>query len=198
MLSITHKLIAQKVYDVLNSELGIKIDLEGLKHGSVAPDIYPSMLLMSHCMDGSIDLVHEAMDSILKETVPEKGKELEKFSVKLGIIVHFVSDYFCKAHNEKRYSNLLLHYVYERKLKVFFKRKIEACMPLVRLLKSEDWKTSGDIKSMLKDWNDEYNSLERSMMNDVIYSAGVSMIIALNIVSRCMENIGEERIRKIA
>ncbi|HYF75152.1 MAG TPA: zinc dependent phospholipase C family protein [Candidatus Nitrosocosmicus sp.] len=198
MLSDTHRLIAHNVFKVLQSELNIDVDYDSLRHGSVAPDIYPTMMFMSHSMKGSIGLVHEYIDSLYNNAVPDDRKGVEKFSYRLGVLVHFTSDYFCKAHNEKRYNNLVLHYLYERKLKRHFDKHIRNYKPFVGLIKPGDWGVAGSIKDFIREKHNEYCGLERSMSNDVMYSIGVSAIAVLNIVAHCVKNTNGGHLRKIA
>lgn len=192
MFSATHKQIAAKVFEELKSELDVVLDYDSLLFGSIAPDIYPSMLLMSHWKEGSIDLVHKHIDWLTANMLPDSSKSMEKFSFRLGIVIHFISDYFCKAHNEKRYNNLLIHFVYENKLRIYFEKRLKESTNS-DIIKVTNWKMITDIKDYIEIKIKEYNSLKRSLINDFTYSLNVSTAVALSILAICMANSNEDR-----
>lgn len=190
MFAVTHKMIAQKVFDALNEELGIVLDRKSLLHGSIAPDLYPSMLFKSHGKKSSFEFVQRKIQSLAEEVIPANRKGLSVFSLKLGIIIHFVSDYFCKAHNESRYDNMLLHYIYERKLKRYFSRWINEYHAAAAFKKLTSWKPCDNIVELIEEKHREYTSLKSSLSMDMEYSIYVSTQVALNLIYQCMINTG--------
>ncbi|MCX7708925.1 MAG: zinc dependent phospholipase C family protein [Clostridia bacterium] len=197
MLSDTHKLIAQSIFKTLQAELKINIDYGSFRHGCIAPDIYPSMMFMSHSFDGSIDLVNENIKYLCEHMLPGDKKSIKKFSFRLGVVIHFISDYFCKAHNDKRYDNLILHYIYERNLERFLKRRVKALelMPAVNAAVSN---MKGKISDFIYEKHLEYKKMRFSMSNDLKYTLSVSTSVALKIVSGCMAEVNNGLLREIA
>jgi hypothetical protein len=168
--------------------LNIAIDQKWLLNGSIVPDIHPFMMFIPHTKDKSLRIVQKNMDWLIERGIPNNKKDIEKFSYKLGIIIHFVSDYFCKAHNERKYDNLLIHYLYERKLKEYCTKHIKGSKPLKQVSKIKDWQLQGSIMEFIDEKHAEYNSLERGISDDMAYSLGVSTEVALCIVSYSIRN----------
>lgn len=185
MFSSTHKIIAGKVFEALKFELGAVLDLNSFKFGSIAPDIHPLMMLNSHCKKDSFEFVKKEIEELLSMPFPESQRGLKIFSYKLGIIVHFISDYFCKAHNDSRYTNMIFHYAYEHRLKRFFERRRDEVFNLSR---KGSWKTYDSVLELIEKKHMEYNALKRSMSKDMEYSIKVSAIASLKIVELCMAN----------
>lgn len=188
MLPFTHKLIADKVYEAIYEEFHIRVDIEGLKNGSVEPDKYPKKLFMKHKMKVSFHFIKEKIDEISGMEFPLSKEDVERFSFNLGIIIHFISDYFCQAHNDKIYNNIIKHLLYETNLEKYFLRRINTFNP-----KFENKKTGwncekGSISGYIAKKHTEYNSLKRTMTNDLVFSVSMSVIVALRIVSCCLEN----------
>ena len=51
------------------------------------------------------------------------NKYKKEFSRKLGMIMHYISDYFCRAHNTEYYrKNIVAHLKYEKRLAKVMKK----------------------------------------------------------------------------
>ncbi|MCX7921421.1 MAG: zinc dependent phospholipase C family protein [Clostridia bacterium] len=183
MLSATHKLIAKRVYEALKNELNVCVDLKSLCYGSIAPDIYPSMMILPHSKEGSLEFLHKNIEWLMEQPIPENKRDMKNFSFRLGIIVHFISDYFCSAHNEAKYNNLINHFIYERALKKVFARRMEKHS----VKPPYAWWSMGDIKGFIESNHREYTSAKKSMYGDMVHSLNNSIIVSLKIVSGCME-----------
>ncbi len=198
MLAETHKLIARYIYEALQRELNIDLNYNSFRHGSVAPDIYPFMLFMDHTPRGTMNLVERYMDQLSGSIWLENDKMIDKFSFKLGVVIHFVADYFCEAHNAKRYKNLFLHFAYERRLRDRFKRHMEKFIPLSVILNAGGWEIEGSLRDYITRRHNEYNSIKHSLYKDINYSLTVSMLVALNIAQRCLVNSDRTYLEKTA
>jgi hypothetical protein len=196
MLANTHKLISKKVSEIVKSELNISIDLSSFKSGSIAPDLYPKMRFKSHDFEG-VRFVLENIDALIKNGIPGKKKDIKKFSFRLGIITHFISDCFCKAHNGTK-RNFIIHYMYERRLKKYFIKKIKSHNPVICIPDYREWQSLSDIESFIDEKHQEYNSLSQSMSNDLIFSLEVSLSVILCMLSVCARNPNSELFSSVA
>lgn len=197
MLSVTHMLIAEKIYYSMRHELDLPVNREMLRYGSIIPDLYPSMFKMPHDIQGSRDFLTFCIDTLSEKELPRGKKDWDRFSWRLGIIIHFVSDYFCRAHNEKSMKGILAHFMYERKLSGYFKKHIG------RLDFSGKFK-SGDTcgqKSIFEyiglEWA-KYSRLSKCMHDDMFFSLKVSLGVAVYIANSCALRSGEALMRKSA
>lgn len=185
MFAATHKLIAIKITEIIKSELDIELDIKGLKSGSVAPDLHPSMMFMKHTKIDADRLVNENINRMIKGGFSKNKKDIKEFSFRMGIVLHFICDYFCMAHNDAKFNNMILHLKYESRLKKFFEKHIDEHIPSKF---TTDFITSDffdSIRSFIDEKYLEYNTIKRSMINDVKYSLEVSIMAALAIVSIC-------------
>jgi len=198
MFAASHKLIARSVYEILKDQLGITLDCRSLLSGSIAPDINPRMIFLPHTTNATMNIVKTNIDWLKDREIPVTKKDNAAFSYKLGIVIHFLSDYFCKAHNEKRYDNFLHHYIYERKLKIYLEKRMKKCKSLNEFLKPFDWQSGGDIYEFIGNKLQDYNSTERRMSEDIKYSMGVCAAVTLNIASCCISNTVSEILESVA
>lgn len=109
MYFFTHLFIAKALHQQLRGE--IELEQQAFLFGNIKPDL-PSPSRVHHTMENCLSTVLELADYLMTEEVP-----VEKFSVTLGEICHYVSDFFCYYHlNEEIHNKKLKHVIYEIKL----------------------------------------------------------------------------------
>lgn len=105
----THKIIANIVYKHILNKLNFKLDLQTFTYGNIQPDFDRSYIDCDHTLEDSLQLINYNTEELIKSEV-----SIKEFSLALGIICHFVCDYFC-LHHTKAYwkKDAVLHAVYE-------------------------------------------------------------------------------------
>ena len=182
MFSATHKMIADIVYAHIEKELGVKLDHKAFRRGSIAPDIRLSMRMIKHTRKGSYELVKKIGNDLILLDTPVSKAEMKMFSYKLGIIIHFLCDYFCTPHNDEKYKNLVKHLRYENKLRKFAFEPVSWNIPaLKQAVLDSMWKCS-NFEKIITDKSDEYRNCSTSFYNDLEFALIVSTITTLNIV----------------
>lgn len=118
----THKLMGENIIKYANSKSVYLINNSKFIWGNMKPDCVPKYTFMKHYFDESIDMViHKIMylSSLTLEDVYYK-MTIGKFSEELGVICHFLCDYFCAPHyyrwEFKSTSAVKHHMMYEKKL----------------------------------------------------------------------------------
>jgi hypothetical protein len=192
MFSATHKMIADIVYAHIERELGVKLDHKAFRNGSVAPDIRFSMRVIKHTRKGSFELVKRIGNDLILLETPVTKAEMKMFSYKLGIIMHFLCDYFCTPHNDIRYKNLIKHLRYENKLKKLAYHSGSWNMSAVNQAVLECmWKRS-DFERIILEKSDEYRNTDASFYKDLEFALVVSTITTLNIVRLSQARSGSQ------
>jgi hypothetical protein len=88
----------------------------------VKPDCVPKYKFMKHYFDESIDMVVEKIIYLSELTLEDihYNMSIGKFSEELGVICHFLCDFFCAPHyyrlEFKSASAVKQHMVYEKRL----------------------------------------------------------------------------------
>ncbi len=112
MNSFTHRLLAKMVHQRLEEKLGIKLSRRHLVWGSVKPDFVKTQI--SHFKDEKIDQFYKQWEKVCNI---DPINNLEYFSEELGVVLHFLCDYFCTAHNcENLKIEILPHLRYENRV----------------------------------------------------------------------------------
>lgn len=121
----THIIIAN---NILNQANGTKIYLINKKRfiwGNIKPDCVSKYKLMKHYYDESIEIILDKIKLLSSLSVEDiyYGFGKNKFSEELGVICHFLCDFFCIPHNQRwefKHS-MKKHVLYEKKLAKFAK-----------------------------------------------------------------------------
>ncbi len=174
MLCETHKLIASNMYDVLGTEFKKLVNYKSLLEGSIAPDILPSMLIIPHTKKNSSGFLKKQIEWLTNKNLFENFN-LDEFSYRLGIVIHFLSDYFCTAHNHYKYINPILHHLYERKLKIYFKKNIYK-LPIS--IEDQICSSIEGIICYLDEKHKQYRTFKPNYENDFKYSLEVTAFIS--------------------
>lgn len=113
----SHIKIANYIYDRIDRNEKRNINRFMFILGSIAPDLKIARHPKFKIYNDSIELIESKMIDI-----EELGKN--KFSYRLGIIVHYITDYFCLAHNLKNTLKTRTHLLYEFRLARAMKKYI--------------------------------------------------------------------------
>ncbi|MCR5792025.1 MAG: zinc dependent phospholipase C family protein [Lachnospiraceae bacterium] len=93
--------------------------------GSILPDCTPSFLTRRHTIDETMDILESEIGKITERYNPEKG--MNRYNCRhLGIVTHYIADYFTFPHNDIFEGNIKQHCSYEKELK-FAIRKYVRC-----------------------------------------------------------------------
>lgn len=84
--------------------------------GSILPDCVPSFLVRKHTFEDSFAVLEKEIRKLVSHFDPEKGINCY-FCRHLGVITHYVSDYFTFPHNANYDGKLKDHCIYEEELK---------------------------------------------------------------------------------
>ena len=93
--------------------------------GNIAPDFYILFFTKPHFYDLSSQDVYKLSSKLI---TCDKEMNTAYYSYKLGVITHFVCDYFCYSHTMAYKGNLFRHMLYERSQKL----KTEDIFPFIK------------------------------------------------------------------
>ena len=110
MNCFSHYKMGCLIYDQLNCP---DIDKFAFASGNVSSDIVYSLKKLSHYSDNCMLIIKRLSEKLI-EDLNNNLLSKYQYSYRLGQITHFIADYYCYAHDVKRYQkNLWSHMVYE-------------------------------------------------------------------------------------
>lgn len=104
------------LYDYFLKKLNFKLNKIAFMYGNIKPDFCGKDIECPHILSDSIYKLEEYSNILINSNLSNKD-----FSVSLGIICHFICDYFCLYHGEKyKNKNIFSHNLYEIILHIKF------------------------------------------------------------------------------
>lgn len=191
MLPGTHRQISKLVFDIIQKDYNVTLRRLAFEYGSVKPDISPAMKTTSHTKPDSFFKVKEMINSFYKEPLPHSKKQMRKFSVELGVLLHFVADYFCCYHNAKVEDPLRKHFLYERRLaKRFSKEFREGSSLISKEFRNEIiCQNSMDLVSYIDMMHKEYLKRPHGLSLDLFFCLDVCITVATSIIHCTMVDV---------
>ena len=176
MLVQSHLFMARKI----NSKLGGNINQYYFYMGNIAPDFLFEHKKRKHEFKYSMDYVIEEINCL--KNISDKNL----YSYKMGIISHYLMDFFCKAHNcQNLIDDLWGHFKYESSL-----HKVLVASKTPLKLNTD----IGDIKKYITKKYYRYLEENPSVVTDIIYS----MEVCHNVVNYLSNRIDNNILKKSA
>lgn len=126
MMSVTHAIYARKIAEHIRLMYGINLKRYSLIYGSIKPDVSVLFSGAPHYINKSLDGLCQNAELLIESTNNVNEIETRAFSRELGVILHFITDYFCRAHNDingrkhpTNYSHVLYEQKFQNKLKTY-------------------------------------------------------------------------------
>lgn len=103
MILNTHLTISNALIENLDSSKSFFISEKNFIYGNIKPDMTSKYVLHKHYLKESFDMIIGKIKSLCKLSLDfiEKYFSISKFSQELGVICHFLCDFFCVPHSQR-------------------------------------------------------------------------------------------------
>jgi len=95
MIVDTHILISNILYKYLSKQIDFKLNRLAFAYGNIKPDFIDRDIKRPHTLKESLHCVNKYSEKLMRENI-----SIKEFSISLGVICHYMSDYFCLYHRE--------------------------------------------------------------------------------------------------
>ncbi len=163
----SHVTMGQHLYKHFTENMEIKLDKRTFVMWNVMPDLAPSLLKLSHFKKDIYDLVMEKT-----KYLEEYGSEMDvkEYSKQLGVLCHFMSDFFCYAHAEYFSGSKLDHARYELNMQFYGYQRKDMLGAIDLMINSSLMDNSQTLYEQINNLHDEYKTVAPSFGVDFIYS----------------------------
>ncbi|ADK14643.1 MULTISPECIES: zinc dependent phospholipase C family protein [Clostridium] len=176
MITNTHLLISKIIYNYCGKKLNIKLNKWSFAYGNIKPDFVKDDSNYCHCISGSINMVREYSKQLIHNKM-----SIKKYSITLGMVCHFICDYFCLYHTEKyKNKNIFQHVIYEIVLHFIF-IKLLICGKLKTIMNEDIVKK--DVVLIINDVYQKYDKENKSFTKDINYAISAAIMVTETIVS---------------
>lgn len=125
MILNTHLTISKALIENLDSNKSFFLSEKNFIYGNIKPDMTSKYVLHKHYLTESFNMIINKIKSLCKLSLDfiEKNFSVSKFSQELGVICHFLCDFFCVPHSQRwEFSHSFKkHVIYEKDLQIVTK-----------------------------------------------------------------------------
>ncbi|WFR59560.1 zinc dependent phospholipase C family protein [Anaerocolumna sp. AGMB13025] len=136
--------------------------------GSILPDCVPSFITRKHNIEETFEILRKEILKITDNYDIDRGFT-GYYSRHLGVITHYIADYFTFPHNEIFTGSLKEHCSYEKDLKFAFKSYVLSDEAVIGREKSALFKTVDEILLFIKEMHEEYLKAIKVIKVDCMY-----------------------------
>lgn len=118
----THKMLAKNFIDNIDKQKRFLIKESHFIWGNIKPDCVSKYKLKKHYLNESLDMIVKKIEFLASLNIYDIHTKysLNSFNQELGVICHFLCDYFCVPHNQrwefKNPNAMKEHIIYEKNL----------------------------------------------------------------------------------
>jgi len=181
MNTFSHILIGKLLYVYMKSEYGICLDRKSFVRGNYLPDFSIGLVTSPHYIKYKLKFVEREIAALSERHFmsADIGKENSR---RLGIICHYIADFFCFAHSERFCESMAAHVDYERRLHRFLMVKQSVLSGIRFLPDPRHGANPASISAALGEYHADYMRASRSMGNDVVFSLQVCIDTIVSLI----------------
>ncbi|MFW5649350.1 MAG: zinc dependent phospholipase C family protein [Candidatus Alkaliphilus sp. MAG34] len=189
MLPQTHKIISEHVYNNIKETFNVKLNKRSLIYGSIKPDIAYSLVKLDHFKPQSFDFICDEINKLSNYRLELNKEFIKFFSRRIGIVTHFISDFFCVPHNDRvtYENNFIDHIRYEHQLHQLFK-SFDGRIHISKGCFNIGNDNPDSIRALVDAFHLQYIKKDESFVSDLYNSIHVSSIVGLFIIYNMLNN----------
>ncbi len=149
--------------------------------GSIVPDCIPSFITRRHNMEQTFDIFVKHMEKFVR-VLSKRNKIGFRQSIRVGMITHYIADYFTLPHNSHYEGGFKEHCVYEGQQLKFMRSFVDKVRQ--GQLKIERPEALSDIKQVVDYINSkhqEYVKLHQGVKEDCEFSLETCLCVVLSL-----------------
>lgn len=171
--------MAHHIESQVKHSIGYTFEPTVFSFSNMKPDFAPKLLVKKHYIEESFPFVVEEIADLIKTSSTDLLNKTKKrqFEAKLGVICHFLCDFFCVPHNQRwEFSHSMIpHVKYEVHLDSLIKNKSQINpMILPPIPDNSNLSISRFLYELLKEYE-----LKQDYHRDMLYSANVCSAIII-------------------
>ena len=130
--------------------------------------------------------IAEIADELSQLPLEEDGRVGADYSKRLGIMCHFICDYFCLAHNKCFEGGLIRHSGYENRLDMYLRRSWQSLFDLEGTALPRRCENVSELTADIAQQKEAYLSSPASLSADLeyAYNACMKSICTLSMLSQ--------------
>lgn len=170
----SHYAMGHLLHQALEQE-GFRLERDLFVLGNLLPDYMPEIILLPHFSKRcrrEIDLFSEVLAA---QSIPAGEAIPPEYSFRLGILCHYITDYFCYPHCDEFGHNLKKHASYEQQLDAYFSKHYSIAECKLVNCSLAPCACAEDVAQNVFEWKKRYLAARRSYATDVRFAFSVCL-----------------------
>ncbi|MCX4317028.1 MAG: zinc dependent phospholipase C family protein [Lachnospiraceae bacterium] len=156
--------------------------------GSILPDCVPSFFTRKHRIDTTFEILKKEIRKITEDFEPEKGMN-GYYCRHLGVITHYLADYFTYPHNTVFEGGLREHCAYENRLKDAIQEYVQGseASSLAQKIREQNgiFHSVDEICEFIKQMHENYLKVIKAVWEDCRYIVELCFRVVDAIIQLC-------------
>ena len=188
MLPQSHAIMAKLIHQDVKAQFQVELNKKQLIYGSIKPDIYSGFPKLKHFKTHSFREICHEIALLTSAAVEDNTDALSRFSQQLGIVTHYVADYFCVPHNDRKtyHKHFMIHLKYENELHGLFKQYAGEAASSREKQSWLDFSNVTHVMNYIDDLHGQYQDKGESYLNDLYSSMDAIRTVSLMIVRQAV------------
>ena len=153
--------------------------------GSIWPDCRPSFVTTPHKFDITFDDIERKISKFIANYDKDKGMNMRRCAG-LGVIIHYIADYFTFPHNKTFDGSLRQHNTYEKHLKNELKDFVESGRADIYVEKNLRFDSLNQLIDYIRERHKVYLDRKRSIDEDIHYILSVCFQVFQGLFQLCL------------
>ncbi len=182
MKSASHHAMGYLLYQALERR-GITLDREMFVLGNLLPDYLPELILSPHFTMKCQREINVFTGVLAAEHLGDPTQIPAQYSLRLGILCHYVTDYFCFAHSREFKQNIVRHAAYEQALDDYFRAHYTEQESTLPELERIDAHSARECAQGIFRIKRQYKNARRDYASDVQFAFTVCLLSIRRLVA---------------
>ncbi len=190
----THILMARTIEHLISEALPARLNRRWFLYGNIYPDISHYILTIPHFADQSMGFVKRLIRTLCLTPANAVGVMDPIFSLQLGMLCHYICDYFCHVHSGAFHGTMKAHIAYELRQQAYISRRPNT---LRGILPAIDTDTLFDDIEKIWAWLDaeqaRYLRGKHTPESDLAVAVEKASRVAASVLTLCIDNAWSSR-----
>lgn len=178
LITSTHLIISNIMYSRLMKRNDFKLNRFYFMLGCIKPDFKNDEIKLPHYLENSIGKL-----SVYTASLMDKNISIKQMSLGLGVVCHFLCDYFCLYHDEQHKNRSdIEHYLYEIALHLRFLMLLVYGAIKINI---DNGITSDNVEKIIRTINNSYVKEKDSFKKDINYAIYAASTVLSGVINTC-------------
>lgn len=187
MNALSHIYLSLVFKKAVEKKLPIKLHTISFIKGNLKPDFSLLLIKVPHYKIPTSEIVKKEMDKLILLTENNYTTCTREFTERLGVVTHYLSDFFCYAHSARFTGSVYDHVIYEKNLSKYRRTMQAKIMDSIGNVPYKDYNLDyQSICSLIDRLHAKHCAKKPSYARDLIFTLRAGIPLAIFLVSFCL------------